>query len=160
MVVPIPRIGPAELGGDAERAEDDVPGGSETPVTMSCGGMMEGGALRGVGGRLPEMDVVVVVVVEFAELPIEAPSNPLPAAAAAEPLIERCREQKPRRCDSFVQPSFEQSRRHCFPLNFFRMPFGAATMSPFLNLLAKARAAAAAAAAAAAEELDFEPCCA
>ena len=46
----------------------------------------------------------------------------------------RCLEQSPRRCDSFEQPSFEQSRRHCFPLNFFRIPFGVETTSPFLYL--------------------------
>ena len=51
-----------------------------------------------------------------------------------EPRIERCREQNPRRCDSLVQPSLEHNRRHCLPLNFLRIPFGAETMSPFLNL--------------------------
>lgn len=80
-----------------------------------------GGALRGVGGRLPE-------VVEGVET--EDPKDPFPP----DPRIERCREQNPLRWDSFVQPSLEHNRRHCFPLNFFLIPFGAATMSPFLNL--------------------------
>ncbi len=46
----------------------------------------------------------------------------------------RCLEQYPRRCDSFEQPSFEQSRLHCFPLNFFLIPLGVDTTSPFLYL--------------------------
>ena len=50
------------------------------------------------------------------------------------PLSERCREQYPLLWDSLVQPSLEQSRRHCFPLNFFRMPLGVDTTSPFLYL--------------------------
>ena len=32
------------------------------------------------------------------------------------------------------QPSFEHSLLHCFPLNFFRIPFGVETTSPFLYL--------------------------
>ena len=50
------------------------------------------------------------------------------------PLRLRWREQYPRRCDSLEQPSREQSRLHCFPLNFFRMPLGVETTSPFLYL--------------------------
>lgn len=46
--------------------------------------------------------------------------------------IDRWREQYPRRCDSFMQPSREHSRLHCFPLNFLRMPLGVHTTSPFL----------------------------
>ena len=50
------------------------------------------------------------------------------------PLRLRWREQYPLRCDSLEQPSREQSRLHCFPLNFFRMPLGVETTSPFLYL--------------------------
>lgn len=48
------------------------------------------------------------------------------------PFKDRCREQYPLRCDSLLQLSREHSRLHCFPLNFFRMPLGIWTMSPFL----------------------------
>lgn len=47
-------------------------------------------------------------------------------------LIDRCLEQYPLRCDSFMHPSREHSRLHCFPLNFLRIPFGVQTTSPFL----------------------------
>lgn len=50
------------------------------------------------------------------------------------PLRLRCLEQYPRRWDSLVQPSLEQSRRHCLPLNFLRIPLGLDTTSPFLYL--------------------------
>lgn len=45
----------------------------------------------------------------------------------------RWREQKPRRCDSLLQLGYEQRRRHCLPLNFFRTPDSDCTMSPFLK---------------------------
>lgn len=47
-------------------------------------------------------------------------------------LDDKCREQYPLRWDSFVQPSFEHSLRHCLPLNFFLIPLGVETTSPFL----------------------------
>ena len=50
------------------------------------------------------------------------------------PFKLRWREQYPRRWDSFEQPSFEHNRRHCFPLNFFLIPEGVDTTSPFLYL--------------------------
>ena len=59
--------------------------------------------------------------------PGEAPRN-------AFPLRLRWREQYPLRCDSLEQPSLEQSRLHCFPLNFLRIPLGVETTSPFLYL--------------------------
>ena len=46
----------------------------------------------------------------------------------------RCRLQKPRRCDSLLQPSLLHRRRHCLPLNFLRMPLGVDTTSPLLYL--------------------------
>ena len=56
------------------------------------------------------------------------------APRKAFPLRLRWREQYPLRCDSLEQPSLEQSRLHCFPLNFLRMPLGVETTSPFLYL--------------------------
>jgi hypothetical protein len=50
------------------------------------------------------------------------------------PLRLKCREQYPLLWDSFEQPSFEHSLRHCLPLNFFLIPFGVETTSPFLYL--------------------------
>lgn len=55
-----------------------------------------------------------------------------PLASISFVLIERCLEQYPRRWDSLEQPSREQRRLHCFPLNFLRMPVGVQTTSPFL----------------------------
>lgn len=55
-----------------------------------------------------------------------------PLASISLVLIERCLEQYPLRWDSFEQPSREHSLLHCFPLNFFRMPVGVHTTSPFL----------------------------
>lgn len=59
------------------------------------------------------------------------PLSPL-AASISLVLMDRCREQYPRRWDSFMHPSLEHSRLHCLPLNFLRMPFGVQTTSPFL----------------------------
>ena len=50
------------------------------------------------------------------------------------PLRLRCLEQYPLLWDSLEQLSLEQSLLHCFPLNFFLIPLGAATTSPFLYL--------------------------
>lgn len=50
------------------------------------------------------------------------------------PFKLKCREQYPLLWDSFEQPSFEHNRRHCFPLNFFLIPLGVVTISPFLYL--------------------------
>ena len=56
------------------------------------------------------------------------------APRKAFPLRLRWREQYPLRCDSLEHPSLEQSRLHCFPLNFLRIPLGVETTSPFLYL--------------------------
>lgn len=62
------------------------------------------------------------------------PPPPLspPAASISLVLMDKCLEQYPRRCDSFIQPSLEHSLLHCLPLNFLRMPLGVHTTSPFL----------------------------
>lgn len=59
------------------------------------------------------------------------PRSP-PAASISLVLIDRCLEQYPLRWDSFIHPSLEHSLRHCFPLNFLRIPLGVHTTSPFL----------------------------
>ena len=56
----------------------------------------------------------------------------LTALAGLFPFMDKCREQNPRLWDSLLQPSFAQSRLHCFPLNFFLMPVSVVTISPFL----------------------------
>lgn len=56
-----------------------------------------------------------------------------PADRTAPGFWFKCREQKPRRWDSFEQLMFEHSLRHCFPLNFLRTPDSDCTTSPFLK---------------------------
>lgn len=65
-------------------------------------------------------------------LPAPLRSLPPPLASISLVRIERCLEQYPRRWDSLEHPSLEQSLRHCFPLNFLRIPVGVHTTSPFL----------------------------
>lgn len=60
------------------------------------------------------------------------PTLSAPAASISLVLIDKCLEQYPRRCDSFMHPSLEHSLLHCLPLNFLRIPFGVHTTSPFL----------------------------
>lgn len=71
---------------------------------------------------------------EGVTVPELLPTPPLspPAASISLVLIDRCLEQYPRRCDSFIQPSREHSLLHCLPLNFLRIPLGVHTTSPFL----------------------------
>lgn len=55
-----------------------------------------------------------------------------PLASISLVRMERCLEQYPRRWDSLEHPSLEHSLLHCLPLNFFRIPVGVHTTSPFL----------------------------
>ena len=94
---------PETNGIGIEEPEGEEQADEETDVMINCGGTI-GGADSGAVGR-PDL---------------------------AEPRIDKCREQNPRRCDSLVQPSFEHSLRHCLPLNFFLIPFAVLTISPFV----------------------------
>lgn len=69
---------------------------------------------------------------EGVSVPELLPPRSPPAASISLVLMDRCREQYPLRWDSFMHPSREHSLRHCFPLNFLRIPLGVHTTSPFL----------------------------
>ena len=87
-------------------------------------------------------EVVVAVVVRVAapiskfddHLVLLVLDIPLSPGELLTDFMLKCREQKPRLCDSLVQSSFEHNRLHCLPLNFLRIPLADDTISPFLYL--------------------------
>ena len=129
---------------DEEEGEYDAPAGVvglEEPLSetnMLAASIFAAASLSNLVVDAERFCKVEAVAASLAAFLMQALPRMIGLATADEtrdfPRRLRCLEQYPRRWDSFEQPSFEHSLLHCFPLNFFRIPLGVETMSPFLYL--------------------------